>query len=409
MEKNIFKNDSTYDANRIDGEANLKLLLVPFILSFYKKRLWLVSHFILICLCAWIYVFYFVEVEYRSSVTFFPPVSESALGTLIAGISIPSANSSILPEQIVTIFNSNVLKKNILDKFNLYEHYKLLKSSAKYTLASKILAKDLTIEAEESGGLGLSKTISYTLSSFHNSADTACLISKHTFSLLDSAVQAISADQAHRSRVFIEGQLNKSRSVADSLQFVMTEFQRANKIYDIPEQLKMTMTSYAQLKAKLLANQIQIQSQKYGFTGKTTGVEALEQQNKTFEDKLLELENSSSPDALPSFERSIKLAPEYAALFRDLEVQNQLILVLTQEYEQARIKESKNVSTLAVIDDAFVADYKARPKRLFELAKIIVIYMAFIVSMMSGAFFYTAKIKTSASYGVLKKELQRRS
>lgn len=382
-------------------EQTSKFDLLPYILVFTRKWRTLAGHFIFICIVAFVYVFFIRKIEYKSSITFLPPPggSSSSLANLMGELSLPSMSSSeIIPEQIQTIFESSAIKRKIIEKFNLYNHYKLRKNRAKFILAQKRLSKDLILSSEEIGSIGLAKITSYSLDAFHTSSDTAFEMVNYAFSLMDSMVQTISADRAHKNRLFIEEQLNKNKVKLDSLQIVMQEFQSENKAYDIPEQIKMTIAAYAQLKATILANEVRMNSLKNDFSGSTPEIAELENQNKAYEQKLLQLETKESPDALPSFASSLKLAPKYANLIRDLEVQNQVILLLTKEFEQAKIKEVKYVSSLAIIDPAYIPEYKARPKRILEIGILCGIYMAFILFCYACTAIYSLHIKTNPAY-----------
>ena len=86
----------------------------------------------------------------------------------------------------------------------------------------------------------------------------------------------------------------------------------------------------------------------------------------------------------------------YFRLLRDVEVQNLLYKLMTQQYEQARIFEAKKTPIIQVLDWAVPPIYKDRPKR------------AYIVL---GALFFSAFISIFFAAGVerwrrIKAELQ---
>jgi uncharacterized protein involved in exopolysaccharide biosynthesis len=355
---------------------------LPYLLIFIKRRKSILLHLLFILLASGIYAFLFTKKEYKAEVMFFPPEgSESSLSELIGGnISLPSLSSTeIMPEQINVIFSSKAFKRRVIENFNLYDHYKMRKSKNKLLLTIKKLDKSLTLNADEIGGIGISKTVSFSLCAYHTSADTACRMANFAFYLLDSAVQAVSIDRAHRNRVFVESQLEKNKAILDSLQVLMKDFQVKNKAYDVPEQVKMTIKAYADLKAELMLNDIRMQAIKRNFAGETPELAALQKNNQVIQIKLHQLDAQETPDAIPSLQSTAKLLPEFINQKRDLEIQNQIILFLSRELEQAKIKEEKNVSSLVVADPAFVPEYKARPKRLIIMAEFTSIYMLFLL------------------------------
>jgi capsule polysaccharide export protein KpsE/RkpR len=326
------------------------------------------------------------------------------------GISLASTPSSdIMPEQIVTIFSSKSLKRKIIEKYDLYEHYKMKKNANKFENTCKILDKSLLLESDELGSLGFSKTISFSLSAYHTSRDTACQMVMYSFDLLDSAVKAISSDRAHQNRVFIEKQLERNKTALDSLQDVMREFQIKNKAYNVPEQVKMTIKAYADVKAAMLANEIRMKSIYHDFAGETPELASLQKSNLAFKEKLAQIETLENPDVMPSLESSTKLMPQYANLMQDIEVQDQLILLVTRELEQAKIKEVKNISGLIVSDPAYVPEYKARPKRMTIMALLVSIYMTFIFSVVIMQEIYRISLKDSSFVKAVRASLKNKA
>jgi len=381
--------------------------LTPFVLVLIRRRKAIFFHFVCIAIVAWIFVFFLTKKEFKSEMVFLPPISENAISSIMPGISLPSASSfDIMPEQIVTVFSGKSLKRKIIDKFDLYKHYKLKKNANKFENACKILDKNLLLESDEIGSLGFSKTISFSIGAYHTSRDTACQMVKYAFDLLDSAVKAISSDRAHQNRVFIEKQLERNKSVLDSLQDAMREFQIKNKAYNVPEQVKMTIKAYADVKAAMLTNEIRMKAIHNEFAGETPELASLQKNNLAFKEKLAQIESLENPDVMPSLESSTKLMPQYANLMQDIEVQDQLILFVTRELEQAKIKEVKNISGLIVSDPPYVPEYKARPKRITEMALIIGVYMAFILLVVLIQEIYRISLKDSSIVKAIRASLK---
>ena len=356
-----------------------RLDLVPYVVVFIRHRMAILINFVIIAIVAVIFAFVFLQKQYKAEISFLPLLGESSLEGMIPNILLSNGSSSdIMTEQIPKIFEGKAYKRKIIDKFGLYEHYKLSKNINKFEFAVRALSKDLILTSEEKGSMTISKTISFTLTAFHSSADTAFQMANFAYEVLDSTVRAISTDRGHRSRIFVENQLVLSKLKLDSMQKVMQDFQVENKAYNIPEQAKMSISEYADLKAALQLNELRMQSIKKEFAVETPEFNALQQTTDAYKTRLSQLETREKPDAMPSLKGAIKLLPQYSNLMRDLEVQNQVILLLTRELEQAKIKEGKNVSSLFIIDPAFVPAYKSRPKRITVILVWITAYMGFI-------------------------------
>jgi capsule polysaccharide export protein KpsE/RkpR len=379
--------------------SDYKFHELPYIVALVKSRYAVLIHFCLICCVAWVYAFLIAKKEFKSEIVFLPPSDESPIASLLPGeMNLSSIfSNAIMPEQIQTIFASKSMKREIINTFNLIGHYKLAKNPNKVENAIKALNKALFLSSEEaySGAMGLSKTISFSLTAYHTSADTAKQIADYSFVLLDSAVKAINADRAHRNRIFLEQQLCKCRQNLDSAQQNFQLFQNKNKAFNVPDQVSMSIKMYANLKVAELGNEIKIQALKNEYSSNTPEIVALQKENTAYREKLAQLESQSTPDVMLSLKMSTELLPTYTNLVREIEIQSQLMVLLGNELENAKIKEVKNISGLIVTDPAMKAEYKSRPKRIIIIGTIVSLYMFFIVLMIVYAQFIKIHVMNS--------------
>jgi capsule polysaccharide export protein KpsE/RkpR len=371
----------------------------PYILALLKNRYILLIHFLVICFIAWGYAFFIVKPQFKSEIVFLPPQSESSLSSLVPGSKGLSSflTNDIIPEQIQTIFQSKSIKREIIKKFNLIDHYKLEKNLNKVENALKQLDKELLLSSKEvqTSSISLSKTVSFSLTAYHSSSDTVYQMAKYTFCLLDSAVKAIGIDRAHRNRLFIDQQLHECKQSLDSLQRQFQVFQYKNKAFNVPDQISMSIKAYAELKATEMANAIAIKALKDDFSAETPEISALQKENRTYRRELAQLESKGLPDVMISLKLSSEILPKYENILREIEIQNQLLILLEKELEIAKIKEVKNISGLTITDPAIKPEYKSRPKRILIMGKMIVLYMLFIALFTIYVQFYKTKVKNS--------------
>ncbi|MDR2692689.1 MAG: hypothetical protein LBB74_00545 [Chitinispirillales bacterium] len=357
----------------------------------YRKRWLLTVNFVIACAAGWVYTFSMLKKEYSATVTFLPPAGESGVSALslmnlsTAALSLGGGASA---EQVEVVFQSNATKRKIIDEFNLVKYFELEKSKNQFGLAAKRLKKYVILDADEKGGLGMTKTVSYSITCYYPSPDTAKMMADFTFAIVDSVIREISIDKAQRNRVFVERQIAFQNEKMDSLQTIFQVFQNTHKAYDVPEQAKLSLQAYADLKAAALMNELKIASIKNEFTGQTHEMTELKKNQRVYDAKLKEYEAGESPNVIPSLDRSSKLFPEYAKMLRDIEVQNQLILLLTKEFEQARLQEARDVSPLIIVDPPFVPEYKARPKRMTILMTVIFVENMLLLGVLAYFFYF---------------------
>jgi tyrosine-protein kinase Etk/Wzc len=372
------------------------------------KKKFLLVNFIAVALAAGVYSFCIAKMEYLAETTFLPPSSsEISSPAALLGFNIPTlSTSNILPEQILTIFDSKALKRKVIERFDLYSKYKLTKEKNKFLLATKSLTRSLTMNQNQTSGMGFQQsTISFSMQAFSTSPDTARMMVDYTFGLIDSAIRCISIDRASRNRIFIESQLEKSKIKLDSLEKSLEKFQQENKAYVIPEQLKLALNSYATIKADALLTEIQLQALQRERKESSPEISTLQRNLAIINQKLKSMETSETPDVLPGFNLSTKLIPVFLNFKRDLEAQEQLILLLTKELEQAKIQEAKNVSSLIIVDPSFTPEYKIRPKRIMLMAIIILFENLFIFLVLSYQFTFNHLLQHHQGFASLVKEI----
>ncbi|MDR2592018.1 MAG: hypothetical protein LBC59_04345 [Chitinispirillales bacterium] len=375
----------------------------------YKKRWLLIVNFLIACAAGWIYTFSMLKKEYSATVTFLPPTGESGVSALslmnlsTAPLSLGGGASA---EQVEVVFQSNATKRRIIDEFDLIKYFELEKSQNPFVLAAKRLKKYVILESVEKGGLGMTKTVSYSITCYNPSPDTAKMMADFTFAIVDSVIREISIDKAKRNRMFVERQITFQNEKMDSLQNVFQAFQNTHKAYDVPEQAKLSLQAYADLKAAALLNELKIASIRNEFTGQTHEMSELKRNQRVYDTKLKEYESGESPNVIPSLDRSSKLFPEYAKMIRDIEVQNQLILLLTKEFEQARLQEARDVSPLIIVDPPFVPEYKARPGRMLVLMTIAFVENMLFLGILAYFFYFRHILSKSDRFSALIKAIK---
>lgn len=369
-----------------------------YILILAKEWKFILFNCIVAAAVAVIYSFFIAEKQYVSSVTFLPPYEEKSLFNFLPGGAGSIFSSDIVPQQTQTIFDSKSLRRKIINKFNLYAKYKLLKSENKFEQALKRLKKDMIMDVYEVGSLGVTEHISYTIHCYHTSPDTAFKMVTFTFSIIDSVIKEISSDKGKRNRKFIEKQLSINVRILDSLQEEFKNFQKQNKVFNIPSQLKLALNNYGSLKAKLLANEIKKKSLQKDYNTDYPVILALKKENAVIRSKLTSMEKQTAPNVIIGFEKSADMLPRYTNYLRDIEVQNKLILLLTQQFEEAKLKEARDISPLKVVDLPFVPEYKARPKRILLCIGIVGVYLFFLFLLLFLHYFYTQFIAKTPLY-----------
>jgi capsule polysaccharide export protein KpsE/RkpR len=348
--------------------------LIDFILFASRWRGPLIVNTIITIIAAFIFVLVFAKKEYNAGVKFLPPVVDSGFPTDVMGISLAGLGSSnVLADQIEPIFATDALKLRIIEQFGFYRYFKIEKQQNRKNLAMMQMKKYLLLEIDKQGGMGFENKVAYKISCFHPSPDTVVLMANCAFGMVDSIVRTVTISRARRNRIFTEDQLTQNKMRLDSLEGQMLSFQTSNKAYNITEQMKLTFQVYGEMKANMLLNELKLKQLDKDYSALTPEKERLEKGMEVFREKLSQIEKDSLPQVLPSLNAGAKLYPQYMKLFKNIEVQTQLILYLSREYEQAKLQEAKDISPLIIIDPARKPDYKSRPKRFIMVGGIVAV------------------------------------
>lgn len=371
-----------------------------FIIYLVKKKKFILINSIFAFIIAVVYSFFIAQKLYVAKVTFLPPHQEKSIlsflpNNLISGL---SASSDIMPQNIQTIFDSHDFKRSLIKKFDLYKSYKMEEEVNKFILALKVLKKNLMLEIDELGSLGVTTPISFSLSFYHPDPDTAYQLTRYAFTLLDSTVREISVSRGKQTRLYLEDQISKNELKLDSLEEAFNAFKIENKVYDVPLQIQSTLNTYSELKALQLSNKVKLKSLKADYSKNHPMVTALTNQNRSIYSELKRLEINKTPDVIPGLELSVGLLPTYTHFMFETEVQNKLLLLLRQQLEEAKLKESRDLSILKVIDSPYVPAYKAKPKRASLAIMVFVTLLFMLGSVLLMQYLYNAYLKKQSLF-----------
>lgn len=374
-----------------------------------SRKITFILNAILATLFALFYVLQVVEVEYASSFTFFPPYKESNMFGIVSGKlggGGITTTVNIVPQQISTIFYSQDFRRKIVDKFNLIEHYEQQNTSNPMGLTLKQLKGNLSIEVEELGSLGASTPISYTITFFDTDPQLAHKGAQYIYTTLDSTIRSISSIRGIKETEHFLSQLMNAHSKLDSLNSSFISFKLDNKIVDIPNQVTLTLENYTTLKSSLSKSLMQLQELKSEYNIKTPQIKRLEDKIAFLNKEIEKLESNSSNEFIGGIEEKTTNLPLYENYTREIRLQNELVLLLSHQYEKSLMKAANKTSSLELIDPPLFPEYKARPKRAVVLLFVFGLYMSIVLIIVSSKYFYKELTTNSRNFNELVKALK---
>lgn len=197
---------------------------------------------------------------------------------------------------------------------------------------------------------------------------------------LNAFLQRNSFSTAKRNRDFLEKQVNDTQHDLTAMESTLKNFQEKNKLVSLDAQTEASVQAYATLKAQLTAKEMELSLQEKSVSPDDVQLMGLKQEVVQLKQKLSAIDTGSS-EGLVSFKDAPELGMRFAQLKRDLLVKEQVFELLTQQYEMAKVDESKETLSFQVVDRAIAPDKKSKPRRT-----LIVLVAAFASFLLSALF-----------------------
>jgi uncharacterized protein involved in exopolysaccharide biosynthesis len=196
---------------------------------------------------------------------------------------------------------------------------------------------------------------------------------------VDRRVGQYSMSEAGRQRGFLTQQLARAKTDLDEAEQALRRFQEQNRAIVLQEQTRGAIEAAARLKGEILAAQVQLQVMRNFATDANPEVVSLrrriDEMNRQFTQMQYGVANAQDPDdkrrsrdfTVP-FAKVPEVGLELARLTRDVKIQETLVALLTQNMEQARLGEARDLPVAQVLDRAVPPDHHARPRLSVNLA-----------------------------------------
>jgi capsule polysaccharide export protein KpsE/RkpR len=311
--------------------------------------------------------------------------SLGSLGMLAGGLLGGSGNTSLF----IDLLRSGSVSGRLIDRFDLQHVYR-----KRYHIdTAKVLTHRTKIVDDKKSGV-------ITLTVTDNDPVRARDIAQGYLDELNQLVNRTNTSSAHQERLFIEKRLQSVKNDLEQAQQRLSEFSSNHSTIDIKEQTRAMVDADSRLQAQLIVEQAGLDSLRQTYGDENVRVRSAEARIGVMESEIAKMSGSSkalpanfsntSEDEssgshtggeYPPLRQLPRLAVPYANLYREVQVQESVYELLTQQYEMARIQEAKDVPVVSVIDAPGVPEKKSFPPRLL-LALIVAGISVFAASVL---------------------------
>jgi len=345
----------------------------------------------IITFSVFVYLLFISPRTYKAPVTILPPSEQnniSGLGSLLSGGDftnlltggIAQGNSQLYIE----ILKSRTAAEYLVKKHNLIEFYD---ADDEHTATNR-LRDNLITELSKEGIITLSVEVSTDLFPLFTGLDS---IDHFSAELSNSYVEALDkinrekiSYKAKRAREYIEKQLIETKGVLEKAEFSLMQFQQVNKTISLPEQLQSAIESSAKIRTEIIKTEIEIgllepnlREENHLLISLKKKLSELNQEYKKFE--------IGSEDYLIAFDDVPELSMEFAKLLREVKIQNEVYLLLQQQYYKEKIQENRDLPTVEILDQAVKPLKKSSPKTAYSTL------LSFIFSFLFVSLFFIIK------------------
>ena len=306
---------------------------------------------------------------YKATAVIMPPAGEQGqLGGLSASLSSFGLGAMFGGGEdqmrIIAILKSKRMLELLDEKYNLQTKYNTKFKFQTYD----ILRSNLRIT------LGEEEQISVSL--FDQDQDIVAEMTNYIVHCLDSINIALNTSKARNNRIFVDHRINFA---LDSLSFYenkTTQFMEANDIISLSEQLKAEIEKASDMQAQIMTKEVELDVMKEKLTPDNQAVKNLGIDIRYLKNKYQEIfDQSDSSNLFINLNNAPDIQKQYARLTRKVLYFSKLLEYLGPQYEQAKIEEARDITTIQVIDKAQPPEWKSKPKRA------LIVIIAFILSL----------------------------
>jgi capsule polysaccharide export protein KpsE/RkpR len=214
---------------------------------------------------------------------------------------------------------------------------------------------------------------------------------------LDRVNRNLRFSTARQTREFIEKRLKETEAGLHRTAENLRDFQKKYGVISLEEQTRASIKAAAEIRAQVAVKEVEYTVLRQQVDESHEHIKLLKTNIAALEQQLQRVENgaNSSRDVLLGFSNLPDLGMQYVFLLKDTEVQKAIYKLLAQQYEEARIRETRDTPTVQLLDAPALPERKSKPKRLYIV--LAGVMLSFFVSgfeiILSS---YLNRLKTAA-------------
>jgi len=340
-----------------DNNRNFNLWKMLLVLA---RRKFFIMSFVLTCTLVAVVVALVLPKWYRAKTSILPSQQDQNIGLSgnFAQFAMSSAGFELpmmaTPSDVyATMLKSETVGRAVIDELGLLDYY-----HEKSMQRCLLYLKDKTKVSVTGEGV-------IELYFQDKNPEMAAKVANSYIQHLDEVNREVRSGKARSDREFIYGRLQTTKADLDSAQARLLSFQNENEAVDLEKQRDLILEAASGIKTQLALTKVALDVKKKAYSADHPEVIRLETEIRELERQLATLENGDGDASYLNLPLSSipRLSAEYAELKAEANLQEKVYMMLTELYEEARIKEQKDTPTISVLEKAYPPEIKYKPKR----------------------------------------------
>ncbi len=246
------------------------------------------------------------------------------------------------------LLKSRTVTDSLIMRFHLMQVY----HSKTLDDARKVFAANLAVTADKKSSL---IKIEFTDRNPRRAADVA----NAAVAVLNQVVSHLAITQASQKRAFFEQQVHESESRLNKDEVALSQMGQGQGWIELYPQEREVAASNAQLRAQIAAKEVELSAMQISVTPNNPDYLRLQQTLQSLRAKLHEQPESGVDGRQKKSPQSLV----YLQKYRDVLFEQEVLKLMMQQYETAKVDEAKDFPVVQVVDPALVPERHSKPKR----------------------------------------------
>ncbi len=316
-----------------------------------------------------LFVVFTAPKRYVASASLLPALDEGTtvlMGTMATGLSSVLSGLLVTPSDIyLDLLDSRTVKEELIRRKGLQKRL----GASNMDDALKLLDERLSVSYSTSGIIH----ITYE----DTDPEFAASVVDEMLKILDSLNLNIIKTKGGQLREYLEGHVREVKDSIIAIQDSLTKIQETYKTSGTPEELSQLLGTYAGLKAQLLIKEMNLGEALAYMEPDNPEITRLKREIESIKAKLKSIEEGSTEGFGAGFGVALakypKVMNEIVKLQAYLEAYQEVLAIVMEELEKARILEKRQVPTFEIVDHPRPPQRKTWPKRsIFLVATVFI-------------------------------------